>query len=384
MLEMAYEMLDNAENFDTVNDKVDRERDVSADGDSDFRDVNVEVVEEWTKEATSFERLYAVVRRTYEPQSASEIANRARVSLPTAQQHLQMLVKMQQVTTSQDDQTTIYRRADTAIVTEHAHRLLESHTTEELIEGIAEMKASIRALRDQYGVETPEELAHERNIIQRPGFCSGSDRTCTAWLTTRRNLALARAALAIAEAEGAGHLSGSNGDLGRKGPDASVLYTSTDGRADVDDVSSKADEDFGPIDAGALHEIRNVFTETEPLVVSAGMDDSMNPQTLHVELSDGIGDATSARFDVRVNLAGDYAFYYMDDEGKEFRYDSHPRSDDIGAEHVHLPAHEPSEPVASCIGVTELVLVTRSVLKLWRGAYERASLNGINGAQTQQ
>lgn len=203
-------------------------------------------------------------------------------------------------------------------------------------------------------------------------------------LTTRRNLALARAALAIAEAERAGHLSGINGYLSGKGPDASVLCTSTDGRADVDDVSSKADEDFGPIDAGALHEIRNVFTETEPLVVSTGMDDSMNPQTLHVELSDGIGDATSARFDVRVNLAGHYAFYYMDDEGKEFRYDSHPRSDEVGAEHVHLPGHEPSEPVASCIGVTELVLVTRSVLKLWRGAYERGSLNGINGAQTPQ
>lgn len=54
-------------------------------------------------------------------------------------------------------------------------------------------------------------------------------------------------------------------------------------------------EVFGPIDAGALREIRDLFVAQEPLVETTSLDDPLNPQTLSVELSDGVGAASTAR-----------------------------------------------------------------------------------------
>ena len=173
----------------------------------DPRDVNEVVVEEWIEETTPFERVYEIVRRTYDPEPAPELAERARVSPTTARKHLRTLVDAGEVSTAQDGQTTLYRRSETAIVTEHARHLLAEHSPEELAEGIAEMKARIREWRETYDVESPEELARELEVDD----ADGSD-VVTAWQTTRRNLALAQAALAIGEATRSGHLTGTDDD----------------------------------------------------------------------------------------------------------------------------------------------------------------------------
>ena len=179
-----------------------------ADGrDVEGRDVNEVVVEEWIEETTPFERVYEIVRRTYDPEPASKLAERSRVSPTTARKHLRTLVDAGEVSTAQDGQTTLYRRSETAIVTEHARHLLAEHTPEELAEGIAEMKARIREWRETYDAESPEELARELDVDD----ADGSDAV-TAWQTTRRNLALAQAALAIGEATRSGHLTGTDDD----------------------------------------------------------------------------------------------------------------------------------------------------------------------------
>ncbi|WP_049985717.1 hypothetical protein [Halobellus rufus] len=145
-----------------------------------------------------------------------------------------------------------------------------------------------------------------------------------------------------------------------------------------DDASRS--EVFGPIDAGALREIRDLFTTAEPLVERAALDDSLNPQTLSVGFSDGIGDASTARFDVRWSLTGYYAFHYSDDLGRNFRFDHHPKPD-APSRHFHSPPDAPSRPVEpSCIAVGELPLVTRAVLQRWRDAYDRGALDRLNEA----
>lgn len=119
---------------------------------------------------------------------------------------------------------------------------------------------------------------------------------------------------------------------------------------------------FGPIDAGALREIRDLSVELEPLVETASLDDPLNPQTLTVELADGIGDASTARLDVCWSLAGHYNFHYTDDQNQDFRFGCHPKSD-APARHFHPPPDAPSESVEpSCITVSEVPLVTRAVL----------------------
>lgn len=148
---------------------------------------------------------------------------------------------------------------------------------------------------------------------------------------------------------------------------------------DEPDEGSRS-EAFGPIDAGALSEIRDLFVEAEPLVADTAVDDPLNPQTLSIELSDGIGGATEARFDIRWSTSGHYAFHYTDGSGLNFRFDCHPKPE-APTRHFHPPPDAPSRPVEPlCVVVSELPLVTRAVLERWRDAYDRGTAAGLNDA----
>lgn len=140
-------------------------------------------------------------------------------------------------------------------------------------------------------------------------------------------------------------------------------------------------EEFGPIDAGALREVRDLFVESEPLVETVSLDDPLNPQTLSVELADGVGDASAARVDVRWSLTHNYAVHYTDDRDRDFRFDRHPRPD-APMRHLHPPPDAPSRPVEpSCLTVSEVTLVTRAALQRWRYAYNQGAFDGINDAE---
>jgi len=177
--------------------------------DGGTENVNEAVAAEWVDDTTPFERGYEVLRRRYDPESAAEIAARARVSATTARKHLRTLVDSGEATTAQEGQTTLYRRSETAIVTEHAQALLDEQTPEQIATGIAEMKARIREWRKEYDVDSPEAFARELAVVDAD---SDHGAVLTEWQTTRRNLALAEAALAIGEASRSGHLSGSDTD----------------------------------------------------------------------------------------------------------------------------------------------------------------------------
>jgi DNA-binding MarR family transcriptional regulator len=181
-------------------------------------DVNERAVDEWVAETTPFERVHGVVRRTYDPQSAAEISERARVSPTTARKHLRTLVDVGEVVTEVDDRTTLYRRSKTAVVTEHAQQLLAERTTEEIASGIADMKAELRSWREEHGVESPEAFARELDVGDADTELGAVLRE---WQTTRRNLALAEAALAIGEVSNVGHRSDVDGGDGES--DSSVV-----------------------------------------------------------------------------------------------------------------------------------------------------------------
>ncbi len=184
-------------------------RRTSPDGGTEYRDVNDVVLEQWVEGTTPFERVYEISCRVYDPVSAPQIADRARVSPTTARKHLRTLVNAGEVEISQDGQTTLYRRSETAIVTEHAQSLLAERTLEEIAAGIAEMKATIQSWREEYGVDSPEEFARELDVSDAD---SDYGALLTEWQTTRRNLALAQATLAIGEARRTGHLTGTDTD----------------------------------------------------------------------------------------------------------------------------------------------------------------------------
>lgn len=147
-----------------------------------------------------------------------------------------------------------------------------------------------------------------------------------------------------------------------------------------EDSEPERPEAFGAVDAGALREIRALFVEIEPLVDAAAFDDPLNPTSLTLELADGVGEASTARFDVRWSGTDNYAFHYTDSADHDFRFDCHPKPD-APTRHFHPPPAADSRPVEpSCITVTELPLVTRAVAQCWRYAYDGGVFDGINDA----
>jgi len=158
-------------------------------------DINERVREEWKEETTPFERVHEVVEQSHDAQSAAGIADRALVSEPTARRHCEALVEAGFADTERDGRTTLYKRDSDQVLVSRIHELLEETDRDELLAGIERMKREVRDYEEAYGVLSPEELARDLEPDDPDGWEDLSD-----WKTTRRNLAIAQAALAFDEA----------------------------------------------------------------------------------------------------------------------------------------------------------------------------------------
>lgn len=153
-------------------------------------DVNEAAVEEWVAATTPFERVHEVLRTTVEPETAAELADRARVSEPTARKHAESLVETGHAERVSDGRATRYQRSPSAVVLERVEELRRDHTTDELVDAVERLAERVRDYRDEAGVESPAALAETLDPADDGwGLLAG-------WRTTERNLAVARAALA--------------------------------------------------------------------------------------------------------------------------------------------------------------------------------------------
>jgi hypothetical protein len=82
------------------------------------------------------------------------------------------------------------------------------------------MKAQIQEWREKYDVDSPEEFARELEIDDAD---TNHGVLLREWQTTRRNLALAQAALAIGEASQTGHLTGTETDYDGDGSTSTIV-----------------------------------------------------------------------------------------------------------------------------------------------------------------
>jgi DNA-binding Lrp family transcriptional regulator len=157
-------------------------------------DINERAKKAWTEETTSRERIRTVLEETTEYATAAEIADRALTSEPTTRKYLEELVADGIGVTIQDGRTTQYKRNDGHWIDERIEELRTTTSRDELIEEIREMKAQVQEYRDAYGVEGPAELAIELDADDDGWADVGR------WRATRRNLAVAQAALQVEEA----------------------------------------------------------------------------------------------------------------------------------------------------------------------------------------
>ena len=155
--------------------------------------INERVKDEWKDSTTARERIKEVLLETTEYASVAAIAEQALTSEPTTRRYLTELVEEGFGITAQNGRTTTYKRNEGRVVDERIEELRATHSQEELIEGIQEMTTQLEEYRDTYGVENPEALVMD---LEANGGWGDVGR----WRGTRRNLALAKAALQVDEA----------------------------------------------------------------------------------------------------------------------------------------------------------------------------------------
>jgi predicted transcriptional regulator len=157
-------------------------------------DINERVRQEWKETTTSRERVKEILNETTEYTKASDIAEKALVSEPTTRKYLNEIVKEGIGVTQQDGRTTLYKRNEGRLIDKHIEELRSTRSHRELIDGIREMNETIRDYRETYEVDSPEDLAIELD----PGDEGWED--VEEWRATRKNLAIAKAALRVDEA----------------------------------------------------------------------------------------------------------------------------------------------------------------------------------------
>lgn len=154
-------------------------------------DLNDAVLEEWVTETTPFERVREVLVATTSFQYASEIAERAQVSEPSARKHLTTLAESGLASTETTGQGTRFKRSAESMAMQ---RIKELHTTlsrAELVDGIQDLKTQIQSYQDDYGVTDPDDLALELGPED-----DGWDEI-SRWRALEENLDVAQAALAL-------------------------------------------------------------------------------------------------------------------------------------------------------------------------------------------
>lgn len=168
-------------------------------------DVNKRVTEEWKADTTPGERVRTIMKRTYDPQAVATIAERALTSETTARKHLDILTEdgFVEAVSPANKRGIWYKRAPRSVVLERAQQILDATDVETLSARVGDLRETVREFEERAGAESPRAAAIDGANL--------SDEAITEWQTARRNLKLARAALALADAsEAVGNDTGSD------------------------------------------------------------------------------------------------------------------------------------------------------------------------------
>lgn len=162
--------------------------------DSRPADVNERVTEEWKADTSPGERVRSVMKRTYNPQPVGTIAERALTTETTARKHLDVLAGdgFVEAVSPPDERGTWYKRAPRSVVLERAQQILDSVDVETLSARVTELRETVKEFEERTGTESPRAAAVADAELDPAAM--------TEWQTARRNLKLARAALALADA----------------------------------------------------------------------------------------------------------------------------------------------------------------------------------------
>ena len=155
-------------------------------------DINEAVLEEWLESTTKFERVREILLSTTTPQYAKTIAERARVSEPTARKHLEALTAAgfgEAVTTGRGRQ---YKRSRQTVAMQRISEIHRELTRNDLVAGIRELRSRIREYQEEFDASDPDDLAFQLESDTAEGW-----EVVAAWRGAENDLEVAKAALAL-------------------------------------------------------------------------------------------------------------------------------------------------------------------------------------------
>ena len=155
-------------------------------------DVNEAVLEEWLESTSKFERVREVALSTTTPQYAKEIAERARVSEPTARKHLETLAEAGFAESVATGRGTRYKRSRQTVAMQRISDIHRELSREELAAGIKDLRTRIREYQEEYDASDPDDLAYQLESDVDEGW-----DVVSAWRAAANDLEIAKAALAL-------------------------------------------------------------------------------------------------------------------------------------------------------------------------------------------
>jgi len=114
--------------------------------------------ERWVEETSAFDRVRSVAFALQQPQTAGQIAESAHVSEKTARDHLRRLVEMDVMLEETGEGPTTYYPDPAYMRYREVRTLAREHDRDELTDIVATLKRDIEEWRDEFDVETPDEL----------------------------------------------------------------------------------------------------------------------------------------------------------------------------------------------------------------------------------
>lgn len=115
-------------------------------------------IDAWKAQTSAFDRVRSVTETVSEPRPASYIANEAYVAENTARGHLERLAEMNVLLKNERDGTTVYSPDPLHTRMQLLRDLLDSHDRDELIQLKADLQTEIETWREEYAVDSPDEL----------------------------------------------------------------------------------------------------------------------------------------------------------------------------------------------------------------------------------
>lgn len=152
-------------------------------------DVTTRATEEWTDETTTFDRVRQVIELTTEPTGASDLADRAQVSEPTARKHLESLTASGHAKAVTTHNGTRYMRSPAGLAVRRIAAIHREYTKSELTAEIERLNAELRQIQDRHDVATRAQLLTDGDHLQ----------DVRRWRELERRLSVTQAALTLYE-----------------------------------------------------------------------------------------------------------------------------------------------------------------------------------------